>query len=58
MFCGSSGRCGNPDFGAPSADAPRQPGYWPHQSVLNINFALCCPIELQGSTETEILVEP
>jgi hypothetical protein len=26
MFCGSSGRWGNPDFGAPSADAPRQPG--------------------------------
>jgi hypothetical protein len=60
MFCGSSGRCGNPDFGAPSADARRQLGQLatPDQSVLNINFASCCPIESQGSTETEILVAP
>jgi hypothetical protein len=58
MFCGSTGRCGNPDFGAPSAVTQDSWVSWPHQSVLNINFALCCPIELQGSTETEIPVEP
>jgi hypothetical protein len=31
---------------------------WLHPSVLNINFALCCPIEWQGSTEVEIPVAP
>jgi hypothetical protein len=45
MFCGSSGRCDNPDFGAPSTDAPDGRVSWPRQRVLNINFALCCPIE-------------
>jgi putative tryptophan/tyrosine transport system substrate-binding protein len=28
---------------APSADAPDSRVSWPHQSVLNINFTLCCP---------------
>src|SRR5215469_1700426 len=53
VFCGSSGRYGNPDFGAPSADAPDSRVSWPRQSVLNINFALYCPIE----SKTEIPVE-
>jgi hypothetical protein len=44
-FAGRVGGAGNPDFDAPSADAPDSRVSWPHQSVLNINFALCCPIE-------------
>jgi hypothetical protein len=51
MFFGSIGRCGNPDFGAPSADAPDSRVSWPRQSVLNINFALCCPIESKRKSQ-------
>ena len=41
-----------------SADAQYSRVSWPHQTVLNINFALCCRIESQGSTEAEIPVAP
>jgi hypothetical protein len=51
MCCGSSGRCGNPNFGAPSTDAPDGWVSWPRQSVLNINFALCCPIESKRESQ-------
>lgn len=49
------GRCSNPDFGASSADAADSRVSWPHQGVLN--FALGCPVEPQGSTETKSLGE-
>jgi hypothetical protein len=41
-------RAGNPDLGAQSTDAQRA-GLDGGTSVLNINFALRCLIESQGS---------